>query len=79
MHNTMIMYDMVCMDFYVRRIGMFMSLNGTKHVYTVMTGLNLRIFMVSCLDVYVCLYFPKVVVCLYMSIAEIYDIQTCMI
>jgi len=37
-------YDMVYMDFYVRRIDILMSLDGTEHVYTITTGLHLRMF-----------------------------------
>jgi hypothetical protein len=32
---------------------------------------------VSSLGVHVCLYYPKVVECMYMSITERYDVETC--
>jgi hypothetical protein len=39
LHDDVIFY----MKFHARCIGMFISLNGTEHAYTVMTGLHMKI------------------------------------
>jgi hypothetical protein len=46
----MIMYDMVYMNFYARRMGMLISLNETKHVYIAKTGLHLGILFLQFLS-----------------------------
>jgi hypothetical protein len=52
----MMCYDMFYVEFHARCISMHMSLNGTEHMYTVTIGLNMMIYMVSCLDGSVWLY-----------------------
>jgi hypothetical protein len=46
-------------DFHGRCVNMYMILNGTEHMYTITIGLHMMVYVVSCLDVHVCLCFPK--------------------
>jgi hypothetical protein len=56
----MMMCDMFYYGFHARCTSMFMSLNGTKHMYIIMAGLHMMIYKALCLDVFICLCFPKV-------------------
>jgi hypothetical protein len=38
---------------------MHMILNGIEHMYTIMTGLHMMVYVVYCLDVHVCLCFSE--------------------
>jgi hypothetical protein len=73
MYDTMILNDMVYLVVHTRCISMHISLNGTKHMYSITTGVHMMIYMVFRLNVHVFLFF-KVVECLYMSITKLYDI-----
>jgi hypothetical protein len=54
------MHRMIYVVFYVRHINMPISVNETEHMYIITAGLHMMVYIASCLDVIVCLYFPKV-------------------
>jgi hypothetical protein len=54
------LHRMIYVIFRARRINIPMSLNGTEHMYTITARLDMMIYKASCLDVLICLCFPKV-------------------
>jgi hypothetical protein len=59
----------ICISFHVRRINMYMSLNGKEHMYISIRLDDIRCFKGTKLDCAEILAFPRIWKCLYLCIA----------